>query len=973
MIFKIDESKYGFKLLEEKYIEELKSTGRVFKHEKTGARLFHLENEDDNKVFSIGFRTPPTDSTGVAHIVEHSVLSGSRKYTTKEPFMDMVKGSLQTFINAMTFADKTIYPIASRNKKDFYNLMDVYLDAVFFPKIYEKKEIFMQEGWHHEIFDKNKPIEYTGVVYNEMQGAYSSPESLLNDMVSASLYPDTCYKYSSGGNPQNIPDLSYEDFLDFHKRYYHPSNSYIFLYGNGDISEDLQYIDENYLNAFDALDIDSHIEPQKKFENRVETVEYYNLPDEEDEKNKTFLTMNFVLGENSDPITNIMSSLLDYILISSAASPLKKSLLDNGIGEDIFPISAGGLQISFGVVAKNTNAERKDDFEKNILDTLNELVTNGIDRDLIKAGISHMEYILREASGFPTKGLIYLINSFDSWLYNDNPYTLLEYNKTIEFLKEQLDTDFYEKYIEDNLINNPHSSIVTVKPQKGLTQERINDNISKLEKFKSSLSEDELNSLIKDNEDLKTMQLTDDTLEDKLTIPRLSIEDIERNALDIPQEIIKEDNYTILNHNIFTSNISYMDFIFDTTMVTKEELPYINILTLLLGELDTKNYKYADLDNEIYMNTGGISFTSQNFPNKDNDTIFYPKLNIRTKTTEENIRKAMELISETIFNTKLDNKKRIMELLNRTKSRIEMSIFQAGHGVVSSRVASYYSPRMKYDQIVNGLDYYWFVSNLVNNFEEKYDEILENLNNLYNKIFNKNNLIISFTGDKADFDKFVKEKDIILNKLNNEEFIREEYNFEDIALNEGIKSISNVQYVAKGYNFKNLGYEYSGTMNVLSTILNGSYLHNRVRAQGGAYGVGMGTNRTGSLTISSYRDPNLVNTLETYDNMYKFVEEIELSEMDLTNYIIGAIGSMDPALTPSAKGSIGVSRYISGISIEDVQKTKNQVIDTTVEDIKSMAPMLKELMDKNYICVLGNDKIIEENKEVFDNIENLNK
>lgn len=973
MTFTINKTYNGFRLKEERYIDEIQSIGRVFIHEKSGARLFHLDNKDDNKVFSIGFKTPPSDSTGVPHIVEHSVLSGSDKYTTKEPFMDMLKGSLQTFINAMTFSDKTIYPIASRNKKDFYNLMDVYLDAVFFPKIYEKEEIFMQEGWHYEIFDKNQTIEYTGIVYNEMKGSYTSPENLLNDMVSASLYPDTCYKYSSGGNPEFIPELSYEDFLDFHKKFYHPSNSYIFLYGDGDIHEQLKYIDENYLTRFDREDIDSHINPQKSFSKRVESIEYYNLPDQDSEKDKTFLTMNFVLGENTDPITNVMVNILNYILISSSASPLKKALLDKGIGEDIFPIDAGGLQTSFGLVAKNTNADRKEEFEDTIIETLKTLVKEGIDKDLIKAAINNLEYSLREANGFPTKGLIYLINSFDSWLYDDNPYTHLEYNATLDFLKEKIASNYFEEYIEENLINNPHSSLVIVKPQKGLSDKKTKETLEKLEEYKSSLSEEELNNLIKANEDLRTMQLTDDTLEDKLTIPRLSLEDIDRKALDIPQEVLEKDKYTVLYHDIFTSHISYMDFLFDTRMLSEDEIPYINILTRLLGDLDTKNYSYSDLDNEIYINTGGISFTAQSFPDRDDDSIFYPKLNIRTRTTEENLEKTLELIKETIFYTKIENKKRIKELLQRSKSRIEMSVFQAGNSIVSSRVASYYSPRMNYNERVSGLEYYWFLNNLVKDFDKNFDSLVEKLNTIYRKVFNINNLIISFTGDRKDFDNFMDFKELILKDLNQASFKSFDYPFEDKPLNEGIKSISNVQYVGKGYNFKNLGYEYSGTMNVLAMVLNGDYLHNRVRAQGGAYGVGIGMGRTGALNLSSYRDPNLVNTLETYDNMYKFVENLDLSDMELTNYIIGAVGSMDPALTPAAQASIGVSRYISGITLEDVQKTKNQVIDTQLADIKSFAPLLKETMDKNYICVLGNDKIIDQHKDLFNNMEDLNK
>lgn len=973
MKFKINQMYYGFKLLEEEYIDEIQSKARVFQHERSGARLFHLENDDDNKVFSIGFRTPPSDDTGVAHIVEHCVLSGSRKYTTKEPFMDLVKGSLQTFLNAMTFYDKTIYPVASKNDKDFFNLMDVYLDSVFFPKIYEKEEIFMQEGWHHELFEKDQDIEYKGVVYNEMLGSSSSPESILPDAISKAIYPDTCYRYSSGGDPYAIPELSYRNFLDFHQKYYHPSNSYIYLYGNGDIEEQLKYLDDNYLGLFDKRDIDSTIAPQKSLNKPVKTTDCYNISSEEEEENKDYLAMTFVLGDYFDPVTNFMGDLLGDILVSSAAAPIKTKLLEKGIGEDIFPINVNGIQASFGVVAKNTRQDQLDEFENTVIEVLEDLVKNGIDKDLLRASLGVMEYDLREASGFPTKGLIYLINSFESWLYDRSPMDLLRYNQTLDFLKSKIDTSFFEDYIQENILNNNHRSSLVLKAKKGLAKEKQEQVKTSLKKYKNSLSSQELDELIEKNIKLKEMQMTDDSQEDKDTIPRLEISDLEKESLDLPQEVIKEDRHTILYHDVFTSGISYINFLFDTSMVAEEDISYLNILSRILGDLDTENYSYSDLDNSIYINTGGISLTATSFSNFDDENIYHPKLNLRTKTTRENMSKTLELVEEILFNTKIEDSKRIKEILQKIKSRIEMGIFQSGNSVASGRLASYFSPRMNYNEKISGLDYYWFLSDLLKDFDEKSKDLLGNLDRIYREIFNINNLIIGFTGDKEDFTLFKDQLEKLLNGLNQNTFKSISYSFKEEAKNEGIKSTSNVQYVAKGYNFINLGHKYSGSMNVLSTILNVDYLHNKVRAQGGAYGVGLGMGRTGSLMVSSYRDPNIVATLDAYDKMADFVENIELDDQDLISYIVGAIGSMDSPMTPSSKGALATSMYITNTNKDDMQKIRDQVISTKISDIKALAPILKDTMDKGYICVLGNENIIEENKNVFNNLVNLNK
>ena len=972
-MFKVNEIYNGFKLLEESKIEELDSIGRLFQHEKSGARLLQIENDDDNKVFSIGFRTPPTDSTGVPHILEHCVLSGSRKYTTKEPFMDMVKGSLQTFINAMTFPDKTLYPVASRNEKDFFNLMDVYLDAVLYPKIYEIKDIFMQEGWHHEIFNKEDKITYKGVVYNEMKGAYSSPETILDENIARSLFPDTPYQYSSGGNPDNIPDLTYENFLDFHKSLYHPSNSYIYLYGNGDIKEQLAHIDENYLGDFDKIEVDSHIERQEPFTSINEVKDYYPISMDDNDENKTYLSLNFVLGENSDLKNSLTNSVISQVLIQSEAAPLKKALLEADIGEDIFSTNSGGLQSGFGIVAKNTSIEKKELFKEIIYDTLNKIVEEAIDKDLIEASINKIEYNLREASKFPTKGIIYNMMALDSWLYDGNPISYLKYESVIKDLRENINSDYFEKYIKDNFTNNPHSSLVIIEPKKGLGEEKEKALEVKLDEYKKSLTEEQLDALILENNKLKEMQLSDDTEEAKATIPKLSISDVDPKVEEIPQELIKEDDLTILFHNIFTSKIAYLDLYFDTSMVKEEDIPYINLASGLLGKMDTRTQSYGELSNNIYVNTGGIDFHCLALNKEGENESFDPRIIVKGKAIGENIPKLMELILELIKDTKIEDHGRIKELLLQMKSRMEMNIINRGNAVVAGRVSSYFSPHGKYMEQLTGLDFYWFLSDMIENFDTKKEELLLNLNKVYKMIFNKNNLIISFTGDEEDFSILKSNLNLMTEKLNNEEIIVREYSFKEEGLNEGILSSSNVQYVSKGYNFKKLGYNYNGSMRVLATILNGDYLHNRIRAQGGAYGAGITLDRSGGLTTYSYRDPNLDETLDVYDNMSQFVQDLNLSESELTQFIIGTMARLEPAMTAHGKAQLATSRYISGISLEDVQKTRDEVLGTSLEKLKSFALLLQDVMKEDYICVLGNESKIKGNKELFKNLVKLNK
>jgi len=633
MTLEIGKMYNGFKLLEESTINEINSKALLFQHEETGARLLKLENEDDNKVFSIAFRTPPKNSTGVAHILEHSVLCGSRKFPTKEPFVELIKGSLNTFLNAMTFADKTMYPVASRNKKDFFNLMDVYLDAVFYPNIYNYPQIFMQEGWHYELEDKNSDITYKGVVYNEMKGAYSSPESILMRKISESLFPNTTYGVESGGDPDFIPELSYEEFIDFHKKYYHPSNSYIFLYGDGDVLEELKFIQDNYLKDFHRLNIDSSIKIQPSFPKMREMTVDYPISPNEKEEDKTFLSLNFAVGKSTDKELYLAFDILEHLLLETPAAPLKKALIGANIGKDVFGIfDSSILQPSFSVVVKNSNEDKKDEFKQVVFNTLKDLVENGIDKKLIESSINIKEFALREADfgGYPT-GLIYGIKCMDSWLYDGNPFMHLNYEPQLEKVKEALRSNYFERLIKEYILNNNHSSLLIVKPKKGLGEEKEEQLKKNLKSYKEKLSEKEINNLIEETTKLKERQTTSDSPESLKKIPLLSIDDIERNTEELPLELGEESGIKILKHNIFTNKIAYINLYFNTTVVPQELIPYVGLLSSVLGKVSTKKYSYEELSNEVNIHTGGIYYTATAYSDSKELDGFVPMLKIKAK------------------------------------------------------------------------------------------------------------------------------------------------------------------------------------------------------------------------------------------------------------------------------------------------------------------------------------------------------
>jgi Zn-dependent M16 (insulinase) family peptidase len=955
----------GFTVTDQRAVREVNSEAWSFEHKKSGAKVIYLANDDDNTVFSISFRTPPADSTGLPHILEHSVLCGSRKFPSKEPFVELVKGSLNTFLNAMTFPDKTMYPVASRNPKDFRNLMDVYLDAVFHPNLYNQPEIMMQEGWHYELESKDKEITYKGVVYNEMKGALSSPDALLQRRVRAVLFPDTPYGFESGGDPEDIPQLTQEQFVAFHERYYHPSNSYIFLYGDLDIADTLEFID-NYLDDYDDVNCDSAIQRQKPFARTVEKELEYPVSSTEKLEDKTFYSLCFVAGDATNPEHYLGLQILEHLLLETPAAPLKQALIDAGVCKDASGILVESiLQPMIGVRISGSNPDQKDRFVKTVYQTLEKLVHEGIDKKLIESSINVFEFQLREANyeGLP-KGLVYNMKVMDSWLYDGDPLVHLAYEPVLTKIKTALTGRYFEDLIEHMLMDNTHRALVMLKPRNGLEEERTANLRKELAEFKSGLSDTELSKLVRRTKELAKRQQTPDSPEVLAKIPLLAIEDIEPLVESLPLQEKNENGAKILLHPQFTNRIAYVNFYFDVSTVPQELLPYLFLLARILGKVSAGQLSYSELSNEINIHTGGVQFDVSAFSLSNTDEQFAPKLLVEAKALVEKLPQMFELVSKIINKSCYDDEKRLKEVVQETTATWENSITGYGQAFVSNRVLGYFSPVARYTE--HGmLDFYHFVADLEKDFPSKAKEISAKLREVAELIFAKNNLLTSVALEEENYPAFQAAFPQFFADLSRRNDKSVQYQFALSRDNEGLITSGKVQVVAKAANYRRLGYTYHGSMKVLETILRYDYLWSQVRVKGGAYGGSAKFERNGNLVFFSYRDPNLAETLAVYDEMADFLKNYDAGEREMIKYIIGTIGRLDVPLTPSMKAQRAAEQYIRGLSQADRQKERNQILDAKPDDIRELAKLVAAAMHENYLCVLGNEEKIRQNKAVF--------
>lgn len=963
----------AYDILKQTYVEDISSEAYLLSHKKTGARVIVFSNDDDNKAFYIGFRTPPEDETGVPHIIEHSVLCGSRKYPVKEPFVELCKGSLNTFLNAMTYPDKTIYPLASYNDKDFKNLMDVYVDAVFYPSILEKKEIFEQEGWHYALSSKAEDITISGVVYNEMKGAFSSAYEILQREIYAALFPDNAYSKDSGGNPKDIPSLTYEQFIEFYRKYYHPSNAFIYLYGNMDVEERLDYLDKEYLSHFEKRDVDSSIIEQRGFDKVRDVRCTYPITEEEHLEDNTFLSYNKVVGGALDPKLYQAFDVLDYALVSAPGAPIRQALIDAGIGQDVYgSYDSGILQPVFSIVAKNANPEDKERFVQIVEEKLREVVKEGINKNSLLAGINSTEFRFREADyGQLPKGLVYGVQCLDSWMFDDDaPWLHVECLDTFHELREEIDHGYFEGLVEKYLLNNTHGAVVMVEPvrEAGKDEKEL---AHKLAVMKENLSEIEISELVENTQHLLEYQELPSTEEEMKTLPMLTRDDLKKESLPLQNEELSLDGVPVVLHDLDASGIDYFTFYFEAKDVSKDEIPYLGILRSILSYVDTKKYGFMEYSNEVNIYTGGITPSLNVYPDVSNPGEVIVKFEVRTKVLHENFAKAMELIIDMLLTSDLDQTKRIMEIISETKSRLQISLSSAGHSVAAMRALSYTSKYAYYNDLNHGIEFYRAVCKMDEQIKTEPEKVTRKLKEMAQKVIARNRLLISFTGKKEFYQENEGLLKDLVNKLPGESLIGER----DFTLNpvskEGFTDASMIQYVARVGNFYKKGFEYTGCLKVLKMILSYEYLWLNVRVKGGAYGCMSAFLRTGESYFVSYRDPNLEKTMRIYEGIPQYLREFDVDDAEMTKYIIGTFGNLDTPLTPEGKGLRSMAAYLEGVTYEQIQKERDEILNTTVEQIRALAPMIEAILSDDMLCVIGNENAIKAEKEMFTKVKGL--
>lgn len=963
-----------YEILDEHRVEDVQSDGFILRHKKSGARIAILSNNDDNKVFYIGFRTPPEDETGVPHIIEHTTLCGSKKFPVKDPFIELAKGSLNTFLNAMTYPDKTVYPVASCNDQDFKNLMDVYLDAVFNPNITKYEEIFKQEGWHYELTGKDDELKINGVVYNEMKGAYSSPDEVLSSQIYRSLFPDNTYSKDSGGNPEYIPKLTYEAYLDFYHKYYHPSNSYIYLYGDMDVVERLEWLDKEYLSLYDYKKVNSEINKQPAFDEIKNVEAQYSITMDDSQENKTYLSYNRVVGDSLDEMLYQAFDVLDYALVSSPGAPVKQALIDAGIGDDVYgSYDAGILQPVFSFVAKNANASQADEFESIIENTLKEVVKTGINKEALLAGINSSEFKFREADfgQFP-KGLLFGLNCLDSWLFDDmKPFIHLECLGTFAKLRKAVDTDYFEKLIQEYLLDNTHGSSVTVKPKRGLGNEREEVLAKELSDYKASLSDEEIKKLIEDTEHFKKYQEEPSSDEDLRKLPMLTRADMKKNAMpfsNIEDELL---DVKVVRHDIESNGIDYISFLFDAGDFAQSELGYLGFFTNALGLVSTEKYSYTDLANATNIYTGGISTGTASHPDIKDRNNFVFKLEVKLKVLEKNLDKALELMEQMLLSSDFTDTKRLGELVAQIKARLQANLSSSGHLVAAMRSMSSFSRYALYQDELKGVAFYRSICRIEKELSESPKSVSDKLAAIAKKLFARNRMLISFTGNNEAYGNAKPSLEKVIAGFDKMSVIGNQAEVHFNTAKEAFIDASQIQYVAKTGDFICEGYEYTGALRLLRIILSYDYLWINVRVKGGAYGCMNTFLRSGESYFVSYRDPNLSDTLDVYDRIPEYIKSFSPDERDMTKYIIGTFSALDTPMNPEAKGSRSLSAYLEGITYEQIQKERNEILNAQPEDIRRLADLVEAVLKKDSICVIGNENMIKESAGLFENVEKL--
>jgi len=963
---------HGFKLIEQRFVKEVNAECLYFEHIKSGARLIKIEAKDPNKTFSIAFKTFPESDNGAPHIMEHSVLNGSKNFPVKSPFDVLSKGSLNTFINAFTSKDFTMYPVASMNDKDFFNLMHVYLDAVFNPLFINDPRILKQEGWHYELENKNGPIVFKGVVYNEMKGAFSDPNRELWYQVFKNLFPDNAYAFESGGYPPAIPKLTQDEFIRFHSRYYHPENSYIFLYGDGDLDKELSFIDSAYLSKYEKTNNKITIEDQKPFKAMKKLVADYPVLEGANTENQTYLSLNWAAGHNTDQALNMSLDILCEVLVNQESAPIRLALQKAGIGQDVSASSNNYKQNLFQIVVQNANPGDQEKFYEIVVKTLEEVIKNGLDKKDLEGVINRKEFQLREGND-AQKGLTYIFQSLPGWFFADDPFLGIEYEKPLSRVKTALTSKYLESVIQTYLLDNPHSLLLTLKPKPGLDKEKSLKVAEELKAYKSTLNPSAIDALARETKDLIDYQKKEDTPEALATIPMLAIKDINPKATFYSVDESKTSNIPLLYHEEFTNGVVYINLFFDMRVLPVELIPYASLLSNVIGLLNTEKYTYAELNQQLNIQTGGFNTSLKTYTEDMSDDNLIPKFVVSSKALKDKMDKLFELSAEILEKTKYNDTARLKTLLIRHQSQLDAELKGNGFAVASRRLPSYFTNQGMFTEQTRGLNYYFFVTDLTKNFEKDADQLCSTLKKVVSLLFTKENMIANVTGGKEEKDAFTKGFEILTNSIPEGKPIYHPWTFNLENKKEGILAASKVQYVVEGYNFKKLGYSWDAKMRVLSQILSTDWLQTRIRVVGGAYGGWSTFSINGLVTFNSYRDPNLRETLDNYQATVEYLRNFSADERAMTRYIIGTIAGLDSPLTASGKGELAVTYYFNNRKADAIQTDRNVVLSTKQEDIRDFSKLVKDILNQQAICVYGNSEKINNEKVLFKNLVTIDR
>ena len=961
----------NYELIEQKFINELDTNAKFYIHKKTGAEILFLSNDDDNKCFGVALKTPPQDSTGIAHILEHTVLCGSKKYPLKDPFVQLLKGSLQTFLNAFTYPDKTCYPVASQNLQDFYNLTDVYLDAVFFPLLSE--EFFKQEGWHYFLEDIKDDLEYKGVVYNEMKGVYSSPDSILMESSQQSLFPDTTYGLDSGGNPEQIPELTYHNFKKFHKSFYHPSNAKFVFYGD-DPEENRFKILDKYLNLFTKTNPNSSVQNQIPFKTPSNITKFYATSDDVNNP-KSMFTINWALPSPTNVDDIFMFTILDYILLGTPASPLRKVLIESGLGEDL---TGGGLethlkQMVFVIGLKGIEKNKINTAEKLIFKTLEDLVLNGINNDDIRAALNSFEFDLREnnTGGFP-RGLSLWLKSLNGWIYGANPIDLISFESPLNLIKEKsFHQGFYEKIIKQYFISNNHRSIVQLHPSYTLAKKIENKEKEKLRKIKNAMTKNQLIDVQQKTHALLELQSKPDSDEAIATLPLLNKSDLDKKIKTLMYNQNNINSIEIIEHPLFTNGVLYIDISVDLQFLNKDELPYASLLSNLYLEMGTNKEDFTSLSKRIAMKTGGINgspfISPVSFTNKSIQRFF-----LRGKCMNHQSNELLNIFSDIFLEPNFENKERFKQILLEQKSEMETMIVPRGHSAIITRLRAREHEAHFANEQIGGIDGLFFLRNLIEEVDKNWNDVYENLKNIHRKLVHSNSIKINVTSDKNTINEI---RPLLSNfclkiPLNSVDSIYIKKFQSNYPKKEALIIPSRINFVGASSNLYDYDYNFHGSSLVISKYLQTAWLWEKIRVQGGAYG-GMCSfdYRSGSFVFASYRDPNLLDSINIYKDTGSFLKNLDLSSDELTRSIIGAIGQLDSYQLPDAKSLSNYQRLLIKYNDEERQKLRNEVLSTSKKDFQKFGDILdKAFKDPNIVVLCDNESANEANISKLTNI-----